>query len=352
MINNCLPKKSLKLTIIKILPIVIFICLFFTLLFLTIANKYEPSKEEISNNVSNNLSLSSPQKEDNEILSINNIVYTELKPIKPISRPMSENEFLEFSSKTYDEKLNILNNKEYNLEDRIKVFLSDDLDNIGLIYYNLDTGENISINEDESFVAASVYKVGLNMYTYYLANNRQVDLNDIVYYHEGDFEGGSGILQNEDYIGGRTVQELLDLSIIHSDNISSNMLWRYLGGYYNFKYNLYDLLDVNYDVIENNITPNIEFKILKYIYDNRNNDNFAHMIDTMKNTIFNDRITKYIPQDIVAHKIGDYGGAANDVGIVFTDSPYILIIFTDLTSDSYEKIGQVSKAIYDYNIFK
>ena len=269
-----------------------------------------------------------------------------------IATPLAAEEVIEYSSKEYDDRLKILYDPKFTLEDRIKIFLGSDIENIGFVYYNLDSNENIKINSDTIFNAASVYKVGLNMYTYYLVNNELASLDDIVYYSESDFEDGSGILQDEGYIGGRTVQELLDLSIMYSDNIASNMLWRYAGGYYNFKYGLYALIGLQCDVKENVLTPEMDFRILKYIYDNKDNPNFAHVISTMENTIFHDRIDKYLPKEIVAHKIGDYDACSHDASIVFADSPYILIIFTDCVEGSYEKMAQVSKAIYEYNTIK
>ncbi|MBE6047004.1 MAG: serine hydrolase [Clostridium sp.] len=49
----------------------------------------------------------------------------------------------------------------------------------------------------------------------------------------------------------------------------------------------------------------------------------------MKQTTTHDRIDKYIPNDIVAHKIGDYERYVNDIGIIYTDEPYILAIYTE-----------------------
>ena len=61
-------------------------------------------------------------------------------------------------------------------------------------------------------------------------------------------------------------------------------------------------------------------------------------------------ISKYIPQEIVAHKIGSNESYIHDVGIIFSDSPYILVIYTNGLAYPDEKIAQISKAIYNnYN---
>ena len=50
----------------------------------------------------------------------------------------------------------------------------------------------------------------------------------------------------------------------------------------------------------------------------------------------------------VAHKIGDAYDYKHDVAIVYTDSPFILSIFTDKAS--YDDISQIADDIY--NILK
>lgn len=122
----------------------------------------------------------------------------------------------------------------------------------------------------------------------------------------------------------------------------------YLGGWNSFRSQYISFFDMQDQYWSNDTTINNEFKILKYLYDNK--DQYSHLIETMKNTSFLDRIDKYIPQDIVAHKIGDLDTAANDEAIVFTDKPYIIILLTDNVGYSYETIADISKAAYIYNL--
>lgn len=256
---------------------------------------------------------------------------------------------LSSSSLSYIERLNILHNNDYPLADRIKIYLGHDINNIGLIYYNIENGDSIFNNASDTFIAASTYKVGLNLYVYYLYSIGQINLNDYIQYEYCDYEEGTGILQYEDYISAYSIQDLLDLSLIYSDNIATNMLGRYLGGHEEVRKNLYELLNIDFDYTENIITPAIEFKILEYIYDNKDLDTFSHMINVLTETEYNDRLSKYLNEDIVAHKIGTYDTYVHDVGIVLDDSPYILIIYTYDIDDSEEKIANISKAVYEYN---
>lgn len=216
-----------------------------------------------------------------------------------------------------------------------------------MIYYNFDTHEKISLNEDENFIAASTYKLGLNVVYYYLESINQIDLNDEITYIYEDYEEGTGILQTYDYIGAIKISDLLDYSLIYSDNIATNMLGRYIGGHPSVREQLYNILDISYNYTENIITPEIAFTILSYVYNNI--DDFSHMISVLTETEFHDRLDRYLPTDIVAHKVGNYNEYIHDVGIIFDECPYILIIYTKDLNDAEEIIGQVSKAIYYYN---
>ncbi|MGL5380375.1 serine hydrolase [Clostridium sp.] len=276
---------------------------------------------------------------------INEILQSENK----IKQELSNEEIYELSKLPYEDRLNILYSDKYNIIDKIKVFLGEEADNLGFIYYDLNTNEKASINEDMEFIAASTYKVGLNVIYYHLASTGKINLNDTIPYTYEDYEEGTGVLQ--DYDGyDLSIQDLLDLSIVYSDNIATNMLGRNLGGHANVRNQLYNLLDVEFDAESNTITPNIELEVLKYIYDNKNNPNFSHLIEVLTNTDFHDRLDKYLPYELVAHKVGTNEEYVHDVGLFLTDKPYILIMYTNDILDSEEKISQISNSIYLNNI--
>lgn len=258
------------------------------------------------------------------------------------------------------QRLNVLYDKQYKIKDRIKYYIDDDKDNIGLIYKDLTTGETIKFNSDKDFLAASTYKVGLNIYGYELAKSNKVSLNDMVPYKESHFEEGAGTLQYKEDLETEELQNLLDLSISHSDNIASNMISDYLGGKEKVREGLNEQFDTNMPIDENIISPNDELKMLEYIYNNSEDESMKHLSDVMKNTIYNSRINRYLPEGITAHKVGTYDTSIHDVGIIYDKNPYILIVYTenlveDVTVDctkGEDMIATLSKAIYEYHINK
>lgn len=227
-------------------------------------------------------------------------------------------------------------------------FLGDNISNVGLVYYNLTTKEYVTINENMDFDAASTYKVGLNLLYYYYADNGEIDLNALLTYYDYFYQDGTGILSGYCYSGMEiSIQELLDLSIIYSDNIATAMLSDYLGGYNSVREQLYSLLSIDYILYENLITPSVSAEILKYVYDNRELSGFNHLIESMKVTIFHERLDKYIPTNLVAHKIGSIDSYVHDIGFIFTNEPYIISIYTEGIYNADDTIAHLSKIIYN-----
>ncbi len=54
----------------------------------------------------------------------------------------------------------------------------------------------------------------------------------------------------------------------------------------------------------------------------------------MKNTVFHERMDTPTTSGKVAHKIGSYAGFLHDIGILETEQPFILTIFTNGQTDA------------------
>ena len=233
------------------------------------------------------------------------------------------------------------------LEKKIKEFLGSNIKKVGLVYFDINTKKFIKINEDKQFVAASTIKVPINMLMYDMIQEKKIDINEKLKFEECDYEEGAGILQGMDLSEPISIKTLSDYSIRYSDNIAINMILRKVGNE-----NKYDYIEkiIGTPTIHtgNDTTPMDSFKILEKLYLNLNdNIYYTAMIETMKKTVSHDRIDKYIPREIVAHKIGDFAECVNDIAIVNKKNPYILIVFTKCLPGANEIIANVSKMIYD-----
>jgi beta-lactamase class A len=237
------------------------------------------------------------------------------------------------------------------IEEGIKKLLGDDYIRVGFIYYDLANNTKIEMNPNRIFSAASTYKVGLVMATQENIRQGKFKLEDTVQYKSSMFQGGTGVLQaqtNTTLTEPVAIGDLIDVTIKHSDNIGASMIAsKYEGGHAGARKQISALTGIEIDTKENKISPAIAFNLLKKLYDNKDDELNAHLIELMKQTDFHDRIDKYVPQDITAHKIGDYDTYVHDIGIVFTDKPYIFVMYTNGVPYAAEKIAQVSKLVYE-----
>lgn len=286
-------------------------------------------------------------------------------------------------SEAIDEAIDIDNNDVTPSEDEFKPKLDeiktavsnvigDKTDNIALYYYNINTKEEFAINEDVYHITASLRKVPLAMQVLDKVNSGEISLDTEIEYIPSDFSDGTGTLQFEEFIGSRPISELIELSMKESDNIAANMLNRFCG--YTLSSYVNDMLGEEaylvYDDGYSKLTAKHHFKILYNLYTNlENNTYYSLIIDHLKDTEFNDSINKYLPEDVVSHKIGSYFRSYHDMGIIFGEQDYILVVLTkdigelvvhpdfadddeeryliDWGKEAFELIAQISKSIYE-----
>lgn len=243
--------------------------------------------------------------------------------------------------------------KKEDIIKNIKNYISDKTGTYGIYYIDITTGDEFGINEDNEYIAASTVKVPVNLYLYDQAAKEKIDLDEQMQSEDLDYEEGTGSIQGDEIGKSYSLNFLSKESIEESDNIAVNMLIRRLGWdeFHDFEEVIVGHQENRIDNISN---PKDMALYLKYLI------NFAKehpkegntLIDYMENTIFNDRIPLYLPENIkVAHKIGNQVGAVHDVGIVYTDKPYIICIMSQDVNedDANEVVAHISKMIFDYS---
>ena len=223
------------------------------------------------------------------------------------------------------EKVQAILNQKYN-KDGVAVYVK-----------QVDTGKTAGIHEDQEMYSASIAKLLYLYYTQKEVNESHVDLQTSLKYTKevNDYPGayepeGSGsiskIPDDKDY----TVADLINRVAKESDNVAQNIL-----GYY-----VTHQSDKEFHVETRMASPKMAGNVMEAIYQQN-----GGIIDALSETRFDDqRISKDIPVK-VAHKIGDAYDFRHDVAIVYTDSPFILAIFTD--HSDYETISAIAKDIYE-----
>lgn len=217
---------------------------------------------------------------------------------------------------------------------------------MGIVYQDLTTGDSFAINPDNQFRSASTAKVFVNMALYDAIDRGVYSLDQKIPYESSDFESGTGILQGMDLKVPYALSTLADYAVIYSDNIAFNMIRRFVGRQETFDY-YESIIGHPTNRTSTSMGAGDGARLMAELY-NSDSANFKHMLDTMRQTQFNDMLPRFLPQGIVAHKVGFYNTVYHDVGIVFDgDKPYILTVFSEGLTNPSDVIANVSKLVYE-----
>lgn len=103
---------------------------------------------------------------------------------------------------------------------------------IGIGVQNIETGQSIQFNAGLRFPMASTFKVPIAVYVLFLVERGQLSLDQMVEIHPGDLSPGSGTIQSLLYQPGviLSLRNLIELSLVISDNTANDVLLRLVGG--------------------------------------------------------------------------------------------------------------------------
>lgn len=192
--------------------------------------------------------------------------------------------------------------------------------NFSVSYCNTVTGESYAFNDEAFMVAASTYKLPLNMY-----------------YYEMEREG---TIAPDAYISraGMTLDKIHYESLVNSNNEVSIGLLYNLGQFRDYKECMrkyFSMTEQEIDYlyyVDNYYCTRMMLDALSYLYEYR--ADFTEMLGYMKQAqpgaYFRAGVTEYE----VAHKYGSFEGAFNDVGIIFTPQPFLLAVYTQDVEES------------------
>ncbi len=217
-------------------------------------------------------------------------------------------------------------------------------ENIGLGYYNLVTGEEHYVNADQYMISGSMFKVPLNM----LFTEKV----------------GKGELAMDDLIGGYRYSELLDGSIVHSNNDYAKILWSEAGKWLdneNTVYHRYRELIAPYMGVdpenadpkyyENNFfTPKQMITCLRLLAENP--ERFPGLIEKMQKAEPNNYFKLKEQRYDIAHKYGYLTKGSTlylcDSAIAYTDDPIVFVMFTDGVNSAYNVMADFATMMCGY----
>lgn len=228
-------------------------------------------------------------------------------------------------------------NEKYNNQERISVYVK-----------QLDTGHVAAINDEKSMYAASVAKLGVLYYAQERLSQKNLSLLDEYQYTSvvNSFPGaydpdGSGKISKMPDDKNYSLENLLKAVAQNSDNVATNILGYYVANQYDqsFQKSVDKAAATSWNMDKKELTARAAGTLMEAVYRQK-----GDIINYLSSTDYDgERISKNIDVP-VAHKIGDAYDFKHDVAIVYTDSPFILSIFTD--KEGYDKITSIADDVY------
>lgn len=207
--------------------------------------------------------------------------------------------------------------------------------NIAISYYNTVTGESYAHNADQYMVAASTYKLPLNMYFYEMENAGEINPDEIF------------------PTAGIPLTDIHRQSIVYSNNEISEAMILYFGRYQAYREAMQEY--VGAETVDpvfytgEYYTADMMMSVLKHLYDNSTDFEalIAHMKEARPGEFFKAGVKDYE----VAHKYGVLPSVVNDVGIIYTPQPFLLAVFTE---DTYGDIitSELAELFTTYNLWQ
>ena len=220
------------------------------------------------------------------------------------------------------------------------------------VVVRLGSGYRYGLNNKEIMPAASLIKLPVMAAMYKADEDGYIDLDQKYTLRPTDKVEGSGSLATQPDGFKISYHELIKLMGKESDNTAFNIS-RTLAG----RSTINNILDEagmkNTSIVSNNTTADdiaIFFEGL-WSYDLINNDNKGQLLDHLTDTIYEDWISRGVPENIrVTHKYGVLDEVVNDAGIVFSDDPYVLVILSSGVSreEANIVIPELSRMVFEF----
>ena len=211
-----------------------------------------------------------------------------------------------------------------------------DADCFSVCFYCPATGERAAWNEDAYFLAASTFKLPLNMY-----------------YYEQE---AAGVYSPNTIVGGMPLSLAHQQSLLWSLNEVSVEMIYYLGPFFVYKQLVTErygtLPEEDYPMAywgNNYYSTHFMVDTLTYLYERL--DEFPELVDYLKEAMPGYFLRKYNGDVPVLHKYGSLDLNVHDVGILFTEEPCLTAIYTheyQKTVFGAELISRLGKALIDY----
>lgn len=239
-----------------------------------------------------------------------------------------------------------------NKYNEIEKYFASSKQKISFSYEDLYTGLHISYNEHQTYFSASTIKSPVVLYIYKLYTEGKIDLNTVLTYQQRHYVEGAGAIRYKPFGTQYTINELIERTIVNSDNVAYTMLayyvnsseikeyWKNLGAKYFWSNGIWCTVTSEdasiymkelYKFTESH--PEIKEEMLNYYFKS-----------VGRSIVLDDDSIK------IAHKSGWNSAVAHDMAIVYAKQPYILAITSLQGNQDYDSFfGHASNLINEFH---
>ena len=221
-------------------------------------------------------------------------------------------------------------------------------------YKDINIGYTYDYNKDQVYYAASSVKVVTALYLYTEAAKGNINLDKTIKYTSKDRWSASKAMQSIKYGTNVKLRDLAKYAVTVSDNSAYQMLIKYLGKS-NIKKFANNLGAKKTFVGGDNFgSINVSDGLIywKAIYDFIGQDNkYAkefkdYVMSADQNSL---SLNEYAVQ--AAHKYGEYSPYYHDLGIMYSENPYLVVILTrEFGKNMLTKVHDISKHVYELHL--
>lgn len=205
---------------------------------------------------------------------------------------------------------------------------------LSIFYKNLSTSESVTINANQPYYMASLYKVILTLYMLDGIKTGAVRITDAV--------GDPAI----------TVAEALDKIVTESNNEYAQLLaerygWKTIESAMKAKLSIEFSFDESLTTNAANIGALFEEIASSLRIDDTDS---KYLLRLLRHQTQTSKLPKYLPQNVLSHnKTGEFGDYSHDAAIFYTPKVNYILIFMSKTKTpdrTNEHMAQMSKEIY------
>lgn len=313
--------------------IIVFILCFCMLFFLFGCGQTKVNSNTIENILPEENNTNIIEEIKPEILEEETIIFTENTVI--------ESNNLEYTGK----EVKTYGNVDEKLINELTSILSQYNKNISIACWKTDGSMAITYNTNQTYFSACTIKMPVMLYCCKLIDEGKINKDTLLTYQEKHYHKGSGKIRYQPYGTTYTIEYLINQGLSISDNVAYEIIIDYIGhkGFNGMLQELgcNSLIVPEWSIWASNAQVNDFVKVWSEVYKYFEEDTVGSRIlkTACTNTPFNYG-SQAIKEYEYSHKSGDNFGAScayNDAGIIWSETPYVYVIFTKSEGEYNDK---------------